>query len=390
MPKKASKTTKAKSPKSSTKAVAAGPWLTFFRVTALLLDIVAVAALCLTAYSGMLSPLSHSALWGVFPLAFPIVVTAVVVLALSQIVWHWRGVIVCAAGLVACAMPVFDFCPLNITTPKVPQGAQEFTLMSYNAHQFMPPHVNAMPPGEGNAQLQYVLDSGADIVCLQEASYLFTGGRNAPPADMVAELHRRYPTVLFSVDELVLLSKFPAEAIHLDVSRKNFPGGTAACYRVTLPSGRLVTVFNVHMASMTMNEGDVEVSRNLTELKHEDLGALKSQLLGKLCMAARNRARQVQQLQRWIRLYGGPDVIVTGDFNDAPGCYALRNLSDTGFRSVYPEVGFGPMITFNSDRMYFRIDHTLYRGALRPVWMHKGSLRASDHYPLTTLFYIAD
>lgn len=43
----------------------------FLRTVALLVDLAAVCALVLTAYAGMVSPLSHSAWWGVLPWDFP-------------------------------------------------------------------------------------------------------------------------------------------------------------------------------------------------------------------------------------------------------------------------------------------------------------------------------
>ena len=86
---------------------------------------------------------------------------------------------------------------------------------------------------------------------------------------------------------------------------------------------------------------------------------------------------------QWLRLYGGPDVIICGDFNDVPGCHAIRTFADAGFHSVYPSIGFGPMITYNARHLYFCIDHVLYRGALTPLYISKGTLKTSDHYPLT-------
>lgn len=365
-----------------------GPWRRFFRAAAMVLDIVAVLALIVTAYAGMVSPISHSSLWGVLPLAFPAVLTLVVVLILSQIVWHWRGVMICICGVALCAGPVLDTCPLNLNKPKKNEGAETFTLMSYNAHQFIPPHAAEMPAGDDNPQLKYILDTDADIVCLQEATYLLSSGRWALPPAQLVRMHRQYPTVLVNGIDGALLCKYPAVAIHLDVNKDNFPGGNLACYRITLPGGRLLTVFNVHLRSMLIKPDDVEVYHNLTRLRHEAIDTLREHIIDKIAAAARDRARDAQQLIRYIRLYGGPDVIVTGDFNDVPGCYAIRTLSDAGFRSVYPSVGLGPMITYNTDRLYFRIDHTLWRGAMKPIWMKRGTLRASDHYPLLTEFCV--
>ncbi len=365
-------------------------WQRFLRAAALTVDIVAVAALCLTAYAGMVSPLKHGGIWGVFPLAFPVCLLAVTLMAVAQLFWHRRGAVICFLGMLLCAGPILTYCPLNFVKHKVPEGAETFTFMTYNAHNFVPPGVAAtatLPPGD-NPQLDYILNLDADIVCLQEALPLVVKSGKVLSLQQIESLHKKYPYICVSTQDLAVLSKFPIEPIHLDANRKNFPGGQVRCYRVSLPSGRLVTLFDVHLHSMQLKDNDLQTYKNLTELKGEDIGSLKSHILSKISAAAVGRARQVQQLLRYIRLYGGPDAIISGDFNDVPGCYAIRTLEDVGFRSVYPDCGLGPMITSNNDRLYFCIDHTLYRGALRPVSMKKGHTKASDHYPLTTTFYI--
>ena len=288
------------------------------------------------------------------------------------------------------AGPILNYSPLHFTKPKVPEGAETFTFLTYNAHNFVPPGVEAtatLPPGN-NPQLDYILNSGADIVCLQEAAPLIMQTGKVLSAQQIDSLHRIYPHICVSTNDIAVLSKFPLEPIHLDANKKNFAGGTVGCYRISLPSERLITLFDVHLHSMKLKDNDIRTYKNLTELKGENIDSLKYHILSKVSAAAVGRAKQVQQLLRYIRLYGGPDAIISGDFNDVPGCYAIRTLEDVGFRSVYPECGLGPMVTFNNDRLYFCIDHTLYRGGLRPVSMKKGRTKASDHYPLTTTFYI--
>ncbi|MDE6574961.1 MAG: endonuclease/exonuclease/phosphatase family protein, partial [Muribaculaceae bacterium] len=185
-----------------------------------------------------------------------------------------------------------------------------------------------------------------------------------------------------------IFSKYPIRPLHFEVSKNTFPGGDLAAYRVEMPDGRRVTVFNVHMASYNLNSNDRALYHNLTELQKENIHDVRTQLIHKLKLAAMKRARQTQQLMRWLRQYGGPDAIVCGDFNDVTGCFAMHTLEDAGFRDVYTQTGFGPMITFNDNRFYFCIDHIMYRGDLRPVWLSKGRTKASDHYPLMAEFYI--
>lgn len=359
----------------------------FLRTLALLVDLAAVCVLLLTGYAGMVSPLSHSAWWGVLPLGFPFAFWGVVTLTLLQLLWHRRGAAVCAAGLLFCAGPALDYCPLHITDRKAPEGSETFTLMTFNAHQFLPPDSAVWHFAIPNPSMEFLLQTDADIVCLQEATYMMHSPTRLMSGDQLKRLHEQYPHMLTTSEELCLLSKFPAEAIHLDVNSKNFPGGSAACFRITLPGGRNITLFNVHLHSMHLKETDREVWTRITDLHHENLSDVRLHLLDKVAGAAVGRAKETLQLQRYIRLYGGPDVIVCGDFNDVSDCHAIRSLADSGFRSVWPEVGFGPLVTFNTSRLYFGIDHILYRGDLHPVSMRRGGIRSSDHYPLIATFY---
>lgn len=364
-------------------------WGRLWRATIISVDIVVAAALLLSAYSGMVSPIQHGGIWGVFPLALPFILYTVLILLAVQIFFLWRGAIILMLAIAVALYPVLDVFPLNFTTPKVPEGAETFTLMSYNAHQFVPSHEKAVTDTTYNPTLQYILETDADIVCLQEATYLGTPNPKYLTGEQIQSYHHQYPEVLIDGRDLAILSKYPVEAIHTDaLTNPYYKGASLGIYRVTLPSGRRITIFNVHMASMRMRQEDRDVYVELTRLHPESLETVKSQLIHKLSESAVNRAVQTQQLLRYLRLYGGPDVIVTGDFNDVPTCYTLRELADVGFRSAYSDAGLGPIITFADERMYFRIDHTLYRGDIRPVKSRTGSNHSSDHYPLLTTFYL--
>lgn len=358
-------------------------WLRVLRGCLMTLNVVAVAMLLLTGYAGCVSPLQHSAVWGVFPLGFPIVLGAVFLLLLAECFFYLRGALVLGAGMVLCAGPILTYFPLNIFSPKAPEGSEKFSLITYNVHNMWLSDTTGV---SRNTSLDYVLAQNADIVCLQESSVLTPSVRLHITDRQIEEMHAAYPHVLITGATEALLSKYPVEAIHIAPTKENFPGGTVAAYRITLPSGRLISVFNVHLCSFGLVAADRELYYNLTDLKKEPLEEVKEQLYDKMTLAARNRAREVQQLLRWIRLYGGPDAIVCGDFNDVGGCYAIRALADAGFTDVYPEIGFGPMVTYNQGRFYFCIDHVLCRGALKPLAMRKGRVKSSDHYPLFTEF----
>lgn len=349
-------------------------WVRFFHVVTLVLDLLLSGALLLTGYAGTMSPLSHSAWWGVLPLAFPIVFWATALMLVLQLIWYRRGALVLALAFICCAGPSLTYCPLNIFPAKAPAKAESLTLLTYNTC------AETLCTAENPQIAEYILSQDADIVTLQESHILVSGKAGAGERALADSLRLRYPNISFggSAGGQILLSKYPIEQIHLDVTDQTFTGGDIAAYRVTLPTGRKLTVFNAHLASYRL------AKTSLRSAAENDSSRIE--VFGKLLTASQNRARQVNKLQQWLRLYGGPDVIISGDFNDVPGCYAIRSLADVGFESVYPRVGLGPMITFNDRYLYFCIDHVLTRGALKPLSLKRGDLKASDHYPLTVKF----
>lgn len=360
-------------------------WAHIGHALLMMFSIIAVLVLVATCYAGYLSPLHYGGKVGILPLCVPFALAAVVLLiAVSAFSWR-RPLWVLLLGIVVCGGPLLTYFPLHILSPKVPADAERFTLTTYNVLNFVPRDTSLTQ----NGMVDYILSVQSDIVCIQEDVHFNNLSKSRISREQLDSLHAIYPHIHTNGHAQMVMSKFPVQPLHFEVSKNSFPAGDLAAYRVTLPSGKMVTIFNVHLASFNLDQADKELYHNLTELQRENFSDVRHQLLSKLSLAATTRARQVNQLVRWIRQYGGPDVIVCGDFNDVQGCYTIRTLEDHGFKDFYPEVGFGPMVTFNDDRFYFCIDHILFRGSLRPLWLRKGTTKASDHYPLTVEFYIA-
>lgn len=354
------------------------------------LNVVAVAALIVSGYAGVVSPLKYGGLFGIIGLTFPIVLALVLALAVLQIFWHRRGLIIIGVGLLLCAGPILTFSPLNIHfgQRKAAPGDSTFTVLSYNVANLIDQRPDGSYDSTYNAMVSYILERDADIVCLSESKNLgVSRALHISPAQYDS-LQRRYPYIIISGTAQATLSKFPIEPIHTSIDRSAFGAGEVGMYHVTLPGGKLMALFNVHLQSLGLNPADKELYMDLTELRTEDMNEVRSQLLSKIAAANVMRARQTQLLLGLIRHYGGSNVIVCGDFNDIPDCYAIRTFESAGFHSVYPQLGFGPIITFNANRFYFCIDHVLYRGDLRPLNFHKGSTKASDHYPIEVEFEV--
>lgn len=367
-------------------------WKHFFSVVMCVVTSVFSLGLLAGAYAGFVPP-SKFAAAALMSMTFPFWAVAVLLVFVADLIWWRRWAVISGLALLLCAGPLWDNCPLNL--PRSPLSADErrrsFTLMTYNVANFY--DLTGTYPGGINPTISYILQEDPDIVCLQELEYFSAYENTRVTSGQIDSLHRRYPFVVLNGHTQGIMSKFPVEPLRLDFRHGVKGGGDMAAYRVII-EGEPVNIFNLHLGSFLLTKSDKELYRDVTKLgmkdNHGELQQVKDSLLRKVMAAAVTHEAQADELIRYIRRYGGKRAIVCGDFNDVPGSYAVRHLADVGMKAVYPEVGFGPMLTFHANRFYFRIDHVLYRGGLEPVRLERGSVPYSDHYPLITTFLIKD
>ncbi len=360
-----------------------------FTWIALIFNVIIALGLIFSAYAGYIDPRT----WGPASLVvftFPAWLAMAVLAVIVDLMWWRRTSVVPILAMICCAGAITDFFPLNMPHGEMSEAQRKraFKVLTYNVLAFS--DISGEAPVDYNRQIDYILREDADVVCIQEA---YTVGPWEPVKVTKAQsdsIHRKYPYVYFSNDILCLLSKYPAEALPIDFA--NSPGfGSIAGWRIYVDD-KVVNVFNVHLRSLFFEPEDKELFRNVAHLDsidRSDLSRMRSQVLSKVVAAARARAGQVDDLQRYVRRFGGRNALICGDFNDPVGCYALRTLcADDHFRQAYADAAFGPTITYNANAFYFRIDHILYRGCFKPWSVHRGSLRASDHYPLSATFLL--
>ena len=260
----------------------------------ILLDLAAGCALAVTGYAGYVSPLKHGGLWGVLPLGFGYAFWLCIALLVLQLLFYRRGALVLAILMLCSAGPVLTFFPVNAGTSEIPPGSESFTFLTYNVHNFVEPGQTESTDTMHNAQVEYILKTDADIVCLQEATWVGTFRPKFLAWNQREKLFENYPYVYVDGAELAVLSKFPVEAKHLDAS-SNFKSGHVICLHVTLPSSRIITVFDVHLQSMRLLNEDREVYMQMTELHRPHIHDIKNKLFDKLSEAAINRAEGEKQ-----------------------------------------------------------------------------------------------
>ncbi len=269
------------------------------------------------------------------------------------------------------------------------QRERSFTIMTYNVLGLV--NQNKDYDLDYNAMLQYIINKEPDAVCIQEAGYLHPSKKNHISAAQIEQLHDIYPYVFYHRSEFAFLSKYEAEPIPVDFPAETFGSGDVAGWRI-FKDNAVINVFGVHLCSYRIEPSLRQLWLEVTTPETTDAKYIKEarkELTPLIINASQTRSKQVEAIDKILRKFGGETAIVCGDFNDTENSYAVHYLEENcNLKQVYPEVGFGPMITYNSSNFFFRIDHFLYRGNLKPYSIKRGNTKASDHYPLTATFLI--
>lgn len=359
------------------------------KVTGLSVNVVVAILTMAAAYGGTIDPETTPA-GAIIAMTFPIFLIGTLLLMALNLMWWRRMAIVNAISLLLCLSPILTFCPLNFFRPDLHEIQEldrpTFKLMTYNVLglQDLTRHNN--PAIDGNTTVSYILREEPDIVLLQEGHGITSGGQSY---NITRQQHQDLLHVYrhHHVDShgIGILSKYPVSPVAMKSDA--VPGLDAHRYDIRI-DGHTIHLINVHMQSIGLTRHDKEVYVNITEGDtHTEMTDIRQGILHKLAEAFRVRARQAKALREEIDALEGT-VLLCGDFNDIPGCYASRVIAGGDMTDAYRHAGIGPAITYHADKLYFRIDQMFYRGRLNALRAWTGDCKSSDHYPLMCIFEI--
>lgn len=326
-----------------------------------------------------------------------LLITGIIVAVIDLIFWRKAAILIAASWLVSLP-PLLVFCPLNISSPVIGEQKNDttFTVLTYNIIHLWDTREDHKEY-DRNPTLQYILDTDADIVNLQEIAVadLDPNGwrpkREKVTKAQVDSLKAKYPYGFYKPNIAGFLSKYPVEAEELPIQVDSMPN--IRLFKVNI-NGHQLHFYNVHLKSIGLSDDDKQFYRELydvpadeREIKRE-IKEAKTKLVSKLASAFRARTREARILRQCIDSVSGP-VIVAGDFNDVPGCYAVRTIMGDDLHDAYADAAFGPTITYHENRFYFRIDQILYRGP-EIISINRGNCKSSDHYPMIATFRFKD
>lgn len=358
------------------------------RIPLLILSVILYGVTVLSAYGGRFNP-DFFTLPATLTLLMPGLAIATVLVAAG---WFLiRGYIGGTLGVLAV---IASWGPVSTAIPfgsekKATPGAETFTLLTWNMIHGWDQQGKSVP--QGNRAIQYILDTDADIVAVEELEKMLDPAEIHGMTDAQKRaMEEKYP-YRAGLHDMKVFSKFPMRMeqgynyIDGPYDRRRY-----SFYKIGI-HGRTLTLVAMHLQSFMLsdNERDVVKDMGSVEGMKKSFGMLRTDIKEKLHRGFKKRKQDVDILRRTIDRMKGP-LIICGDFNDVPESYAYRLLKGTDMRDAYVETGFGPLVTYNRHAFWVHLDQVLYRGPLEALSVRKGRLRASDHYPLLCTFEFTD
>lgn len=355
------------------------------KIAAFVVSIIVFVLTIFAAYGGRIDPDLY---------IFPSVLTLVLpwlawISIITTVIWFcFRNYI---AGCIGVLTILVSWSPISTASPigwsKSPTpGAQTFTLMTYNMIHGWD---QEKQQSSRNRTIDFILETDADIVCLQEVKSIKPGGDipNFTP-EQNARLKEKYPyRVGDSTLDTKVLSKYPARFVRGDhYIKEEYDIERYTFYKVDI-NGRQITLINLHLQSFLLNSKEREVVTEIHSINtaKESYEELKGDIRSKFSKGFRKRKTDAVILRSVLDTISGP-VIVCGDFNDVPESFAYRTIRGSDLKDAYVETGFGPLITYNQHAFWFHLDQILYNKDLRSLNVRKIPTKLSDHYPVIAEF----
>ena len=351
-------------------------------VILLIISVISSGGLLLASYVHYCSPelFTLPALLG---LLFPVFALATAFVFIIQLIVYPRYALVPFISLLLAIPALQRYTPINNDKEGVETNRPSFTLLSYNVYHYID---TKKEPGYDditqNRTIQYIIDCNADIVAMQESSsYWGVHKKNKITKEQIDIIEQRYPYRI-NKNRSYILSKYPVELISDTLYTKT---ANTSVYRLNI-DGHSVTLFNNHLESIGLTSDDKQLYREIKSYPDsigEKIDGIKI-FTSKFLNAFKSRATQVQYIDSLAREIGG-NIIMCGDINDTPNSYAYHILQHER-NDAYLELGSGPGYTYQTDRMWVRIDYIFYQGEFTAKQLQKGDFLYSDHYPLLVTF----
>lgn len=306
---------------------------------------------------------------GLLGLAFPFLLIPNILFIFFWLIFKTKRIWLPIFGLLACFPFLRAYYPVNWQSEAPDTTA--LSILSYNTCYY-----GRGPTAPENSKqdcINYIAESGADIICLQESSR---------EADLEKEM-KAQGYELYNSHELAIYSRLPI----LSVDTISIAPYLRFALKAFLLDGQdTIMLINQHLQSNKLSKQMKTAYRKALE-QHESDSVRKElrPIIQLLSEALPRRAAQADTLASIIEQWQPRPVILCGDFNDTPVSYPHRVLT-RHLTSAYCQSGHGVGFTFQEKGFPVRIDHILFsddRWTSHETYVDK-SILCSDHYPILT------
>lgn len=297
---------------------------------------------------------------------------------------HWEGLRALASGYAASPL----------ARPAPPRSLR---LLSANVRIFnVYPHLRRADPAAPAKAMAWLAASHADVLCLQEF-YQEPAGTRTSDGDLFrvgeklgenvghqAFISKSLTNSAGAQFGIAIFSRLPIVG-RGEIAFGRLSQNHAMWVDVVGPGrGDTVRIFNAHLQSMSIDEGDlVAAGSSKAGLRRKGRG-----LLGRFARGAAARAWQADTLLAHIGRSPYP-VLLAGDCNDLPYSYSYNRLAGP-LQNAWATVGFGPGNTYHGRLPpLLRIDQQ-FAG---PQWqvlacrVHT-EIPYADHFPVEALYQL--
>ena len=239
--------------------------------------------------------------------------------------------------------------------------------------------------------IDYIMQSGADVVALQEFGYFQKSDKYFSLAKLENVL-KAYPYRSFHTSSvnrgrtqgLAVFSKYPIVNEHLASFDTPF---SKYMYTDIKVGNDTLRIFNLHLESNGLTKKDKEALFGMAEnFETSMLESLAGTLSLKIGEAAKIRVGQSQEIS--AKIAESPySTIVVGDFNDTPVSYTYKTIGKD-LTDTFVGSGAGMGITFHENLLRVRIDYMLHSKDIISDNHKIEHINYSDHYPVQASFWL--
>lgn len=337
------------------------------------INLLMIVAMNFCAHTSCLPPQNYPE-WSYWGLMFPVFLVVNVLFVFFWLIFKWKLVLLPLVGMAFCADSVRAYFPINIPS-EPPVGS--IKVLSYNVMAF---GEDKSLSWNKNPIMKYLLDSRADIICLQEA-------RKTLVDDALDSISSIYPYSYYQLETdnyIMCFSKFPIES----VTKIDYPTTTNHSYAYEMCVGEdTLLVINNHLESYKLSPEDRDDYKSIFQnYRHPEQNNSETKYLGLIGKIAEHdsiRGFQVDSVAAFVARNQGRHIVLCGDMNATPVSYVHHCLTKH-LNDAYTRSGNGPGISFYQSHMYFRLDHIFVSPNVKAYSAKvDNTIKYSDHYPIS-------